>query len=65
MLINIDNGKLELIKDLELKVDALIAKDDDNAIAAYEQLRNLCTTELLAQIKLIDAGFGRSEGNEI
>jgi len=61
MLIDIDNEKLELIKELDKKVDSLMnAKAYEEATKAYEQLRNICTTELLAQIKLIDAGFGRS-----
>ena len=62
MLINIDNAKLELIKDLNASVDGLIMDEghNDAAIKAHEQLRNICTTELLVQIKLIEDGNKRS-----
>ncbi len=61
MLINIDNAKLELIKDLNASVDGLMDEGHNlAAIKAHEQLRNICTTELLVQIKLIEDGNKRS-----
>ncbi len=60
MLINIDNGKLELISELNNLVDKHLGTDSDKAIQAHDQLRNVCTTELLAQIKMLDEANRRS-----
>jgi len=63
MFIYIPNEQLELVSDLDKASDRLFAEGDiDRALAAHKQVSNICTTAVLAQIKLVKAAMEREDG---